>query len=269
MKNPVLLCRMDLMDNKDELFAVKEFWPNSFFYYRSIVPENSTVIGRYSVLPFYKELEKELNNHRKSNLINTYEQHNYISKMDWYFDVFPYTPETWFDVGYKNVPYCENGYVAKGETNSRKFKWNTCMYAKDRESLKSVMDNLREDTLISQQRMVVREYIPLETFETGINGLPFSNEWRFFFLAGQMISHGFYWSISEKIPEMIDEGGFDFARRMADIVSKKATFFALDIARTKNGDWILIEVNDGQMSGLSTIDARRFYSNLLTASNHI
>jgi hypothetical protein len=40
----------------------------------------------------------------------------------------------------------------------------------------------------------VRQYIPLKNFGTGINGLPITEEYRFFILDGKIISSDFYWS---------------------------------------------------------------------------
>jgi len=46
------------------------------------------------------------------------------------------------------------------------------------------------------------------------------------------------------------------------IVSPHVNFYVLDIAQTAFGNWILIEINDGQMSGLSENDPDRLYYNL-------
>jgi len=45
---------------------------------RSKVPNGSIAIARYSVLPFYKELEADLAE-RGSKLINSYPQHQYVA----------------------------------------------------------------------------------------------------------------------------------------------------------------------------------------------
>lgn len=139
------------------------------------------------------------------------------------------------------------------------------MYAKDKESLKSVINNLLNDSLISQQDIVVREFIPLETIEIGINDMPISNEWRFFFYGKEIVEYGFYWSIIENHPTF-DKNMFTFAKKIGNIIKDFTNFFVLDIAKTKNGDFILIEINDGQMSGLSSIHPDSFYKNLYNLS---
>jgi hypothetical protein len=54
-------------------------------YYKNLV------IGRYSVLPYYCELEKDLEI-SDCNLINTYEEHKFIANFDWYNHVRGFTP---------------------------------------------------------------------------------------------------------------------------------------------------------------------------------
>lgn len=54
---------------------------------------NTLVVGRYSVLPFYQELEKDLIS-QGSRLINSYEQHKYIADFEYYHDIKDLTPET-------------------------------------------------------------------------------------------------------------------------------------------------------------------------------
>ena len=41
-----------------------------------------------------------------------------------------------------------------------------------------------------------------------------------------------------------------------------ASFFVLDVAETASGEWIVVEVNDAQMSGLSGVDPAKLYANM-------
>lgn len=219
---------------------------------------NSIVVGRYSVLPYYKELERDLKS-QGSRLINTYSEHNYIASFDWWGDVIKYTPNTWFYL--ESVPKDGGPFVVKGRTNSRKFEWNTHMFAKDWKAVLRVERELSQDGLIGDQGIVVREFVPLKVLEVGLNGLPFSNEWRFFYLGDQLLVHGFYWTASQFKGEMNDEG-MEFAQEVANIIKDRTHFFVLDIAEKASGGWTLIEVNDGQMSGLSYCDPKTLYKNL-------
>jgi len=219
--------------------------------------KDQIVIGRYSVLPYYKELERDLGM-LGSRLINSYNQHLYIANFDYYEDVKEFTPKTYF------VPMelpDQGPFIVKGRTNSRKHKWNTHMFAKTKKEAMLIALDLLEDPLIAEQGVLFREYVPLKLLEIGINDQPFVNEWRFFYYKEQCVAHGFYWIQSEQRGQMTPEG-LQFADRIAKLIAPNVNFFVLDIAETKQGEWILIEVNDGQMSGLSECDPDTLYRNL-------
>lgn len=219
---------------------------------------NTHIIGRYSVLPYYRELERDLSS-IDSVLINDYYQHMYIAGFNYYSDLEQYTPKTWFNL--QDIPEEEAPFVVKGKTNSKKHKWNKLMYAPDKKTAINIAVELMDDPLISEQGIIVRKYISLEFLEEGIYGQPFVNEHRLFFYKTNMLCTGFYWQQSEKTAK-IDADGLVFAQTIASIVAKQVNFFVLDIAKTTKGDWILVEVNDAQMSGLSMCDPDLLYSSL-------
>ena len=231
------------------------------YKYRTEMPEDSIVIGRYSVLPYYQELYHELAR-RNCTLINNYDQHRYIADITRYYDdLKDYTPATWEN--WASLP-SDTSFIIKGKTNSRKFNWNELMFCKDINDVKSKANKLLNDTFILEQGIVVREYIPLKNFDTGINGMPISNEWRFFCLGQQIIDYGYYW-YEDYTPPMIDQKAIELVNKVMPIISRHTNFYVIDVAETANGDWIVIELNDGQMAGLSQISHDRFYSNLSIA----
>lgn len=247
---------------QDELPYIKKYKSSRFI---TDTPRDSVIVGRYSVMPYYSDVEEELRVTKNSCLINSVEQHNFITGMEWIdiLDTFP----TYINHGWSSVPDCDNGWVVKGKVNSRKFRWNTHMRAKTREELKEVSMRLSDDLFIFDQGLVIREYVELEKVdEEGINGLPITNEWRFFFCYGELVDYGFYWPYSEEIPEICQEG-IKFAQSQADLISDRVNFFVIDIAKKKDGEWIVVEINDGQMSGLSEISPESFYYNLNNVFN--
>ena len=221
---------------------------------------NTLVVGRYSVLPFYKELEKDLNS-QGSELINSYEQHKYIADFNYYHDIEDLTPKTYFNLS--DVGDYEGPFVVKGKTNSRKFEWDTLMFAKDKRQAIEISCELRKDalSLLHQQDIIFREFVKLNILEEGIHGLPFANEWRFFCYKDKILSYGFYWTISEKIGVLHQEG-IDLVEEVMKRVEGKVNFFVVDVAEKEDGSWIVIEMNDGQMSGLSDNSPEELYSNL-------
>lgn len=225
---------------------------------------NRLVIGRYSVLPFYHELEKDLRL-QNSQLVNSTLDHQYIANFDYYWDVALWTPKSYFNL--QDVPKDGGPFVIKGRTNSRKHQWKEKMFAPDYADLVKKYLDAGHDPLIQDQGVVIRDFVPLQKFGEGINGLAFANEWRFFFYKNTLLSYGYYWSSGEVIPskDQLDPQAIAKAQEIATVVSERVNFFVLDLAKTETGEWILIEINDGQMSGLSENDPEELYSNLAQA----
>jgi len=262
-KTPVILMRTSLAE-ESEFEVAKKYFP--VYRLRSQIPENSLVIARYSALPYYLELEEDLKANG-SELINTYYQHRWIADLrEWYQELEGLTPKTWFTLA--EPPEHEAPFVLKGATNSRKFNWDTHMFAKTKMDAGSVYSRLSQDSMIMEQDIYVRKYVPLKRLFTGLHDLPISEEYRFFVLDGEVVSSGFYWS--SHIDDLKDIGIIPDPRNVPEAflnevvrrIGFNARFVVIDIARTEAGDWTVIELNDGTMSGLSENSPETLYSNL-------
>ena len=261
--NPIILFRASLAE-ESEISAASKYFEIQMFH--SDIPADSLVFGRYSVLPFYEWVEQDLAL-KNCKLVNSYSQHLHIAGFKYYADIEDLTFKTWFHPS--ELRNSEAPFVIKGTTNSRKSNWNGNMFAKTKEDAIRQGCDLQEDSLIGQQEIIYRKYIPLETFEIGVNGLPFSNEWRVFVYKDTILSYAYYWSNAERAAELNAAGpqaGFiEFANTVIDRLKDKLNFYVIDIARTAFGSWILVEVNDAQMSGLSMNDPNVLYFNLKNA----
>lgn len=259
--NPVILMRVSLSD-EHELAAARKYF--DVYEQRSRIPCASTVIGRYSVLPYYKDLAIDILE-RGSELINSNRQHHYIADLaNWYMDLKPYTFKTWFSL--EEMPKDGGPFVLKGATNSKKHQWNTHMYAENYAEAIKVHRRLSEDGLVGQQEIYIRQYEKLRSFGTSISGHPITEEYRFFYYKTTQLCGAFYWS---EHPEVVEEHGLSadkvpeyFLSEIAETVAQHATFYVIDVARKANGEWVLIELNDGQQSGLSDNDPYLLYKNL-------
>jgi len=238
---------------------------------RMDIEPGDRVVGRFSVLPFYREQERDLNR-MVASLINTSTQHEYVAYVgQWYPDLIGLTPKTYFPGEWQSLP--ENkSFVVKGQTNSKKFLWSTHMFAQARHNVQDVVGRLLDDSMIGEQGLVVREYAPLMQFMVGMNGLPITHEYRFFVCNSRILSGGFYWSshvedlkqAGLRIPPVSDVPDWILDNAIAAI-GDKCAFYAIDIARCEDGSWTVIELNDGQMSGLSENDPVTLYKNLYEA----
>jgi len=239
---------------------------------RSKIQKDELIIGRYSVLPYYNELQDDVD-YIGAKLINTYKQHRFVADLwNWYYWLSEYTPKTYNRL--EDVPDTTTcGYVVKGETNSKKNLWDTHMFAASKKDAINIYCDLQNDGLLGHQQIYIREYVPLETYLIGLRGLPITKEFRVFVCNGQVISKAFYWSnYVEDIPggePSADEIPNSFLYKIIDRIGKNIDFYVIDVAKTQSGKWIVIELNDGQMSGLSCNKPEILYKNLFKAASEI
>ena len=105
-------------------------------------------------------------------------------------DLGDLTPATWDNL----IHLPENkSFVLKGQTNSRKSKWLSDMFAIDKKAAIEVYGRLSGDGLIGDQKVYIREYVPLKTYLIGLNGLPITKEFRFFVAYGEILCGAYYW----------------------------------------------------------------------------
>lgn len=259
---PVVLYRPEDMDER-ELRAARQYF--TAFHQRTALRKFDFVVGRYSVLPFFKYGIQADVDFVGAELINNFHQHCYVADMrNWVEDLGELTPRTWYRMEDIDQP---GPYVLKGKTNSRKFDWKTHMYAADLAAAKDVYWRLATDGLIGgeQQDIYIRKYIPLKKHLDGMNGLPVSHEFRFFAAFGRVICGAFYWSnYVDDLPQRptISDVPSEFVQGVVEKICDKVPFVVIDVAQGEDGRWWVIELNDGQMSGLSENDPEALYSGL-------
>jgi len=120
---PILLVRRELMSKYEYQHAAKHFRIEE----SRVLCRDALVIGRYCVLPHYQELARDLEL-MGSRLVNSYEQHRWVASFDYYQQLAEFTPETWDD---ENIHQCQfsGPFVVKGRMKSRKWQWNSLMFA--------------------------------------------------------------------------------------------------------------------------------------------
>jgi len=262
-KTPIIYYRRADMPNEE----LKSIQSSSFLNTHLLgnIPNDSIVIPRYSLLPFHRELAEEVAL-KGSELINTTAMHEYVADLEsWYADLQEFTPKSWFRL--EDIPN-DGPFIVKGRTNSRKDRWKNLMYASNKEEAVNIYCELMSDPLLSKQGIVVRKYEKLVTFCEDVIGKPITEEFRYFCYSGKILARGYYWSnFSEHLKET---GRYpDFSKeadqlvlRCLEIVKDKINFVVVDVARTVEGKWIVIELNDGCMSGTSDVCLETLYTNL-------
>lgn len=263
---PVILFRKSLAE-ENEFECAKRYF--DVVEARTDVKQDQLVIGRYSVLPYYSELEQDIKK-MGGQLVNGHLQHQMVQDIqNWYPYLKEFTPKTYFRL--EDVPKDAVGpFFLKGNINSRKQLFKTHSYAANRKEMLDVYFRLMDDSLIQHQGVCIREFVDLVKY--GINditGCPVAKEFRIFVYKNNIIAKGYYWSgYSDdiKIPpvEEIDE---NLVREVVHkrIGGTKCNFWCFDVAQKSDGEWCVIECGDAQMAGLSCISPEEFYKNLREA----
>ena len=124
------------------------------------------------------------------------------------------------------------------------------------------------DKILHWQKPVIREYVPLHILdeESFPDMLPICFEFRVFVYKGMIVQVAPYWTMG---PEYRSIGRSKEDRRgfyniLSEVMKRiRIPFLVVDIAKTADGQWILIEINDGQESGFAGADALRLWTKLI------
>ncbi len=265
MTRALVLYRPSLLE-KGELDAIKDSFTHTTVS-RMNVQSGDLVIGRCSMLPIYSEMARDITL-AGGRPINSLQEHQYVADLGQYIDdLGELTPRTWSNLS--DVPRDAGPFILKGATNSAKHAWSQMMFAKDWHAAGEVFGRLTQDGLIGEQRIYIRQYVPLMQLGESIGGCPITKEFRFFVYKGVVLSGGFYWHAFEE--DVLAQGGKipscyevpeDFLFSAIDLVKDKVPFVVIDVAQGADGRWWVIELNDGQQSGLSANRPKVLFSAL-------
>lgn len=162
-------------------------------------------------------------------------------------------------------PFGASPILLKDYVKSRKHEWFEACFipsAADEAAVKRVVDRffeLQGEDL--NGGLVFREFVELEPAGAHpVSGMPLSREFRLFFLDARLIACSPGWDVDDFAVEAPPFASF---RETARSVASR--FFSMDIAQCREGRWIIIELGDGQVTGLpSGIDRSAFYAELAT-----
>jgi len=237
------------------------------------------IIGKYSILADYVEYCQDLKN-LKITPINTPLMHQWSSRISqWYQSVERFTPQTWFNP-FEN-PFVqqtllkkEGPFFVRYDTKSKRELWKTHAFAQNFDDLIKMSIRLSEDYKFENEILAVREFVKLKTYADNdsifksLSGQPISKEFRVHRLLGQELCRHFYWEpFQEEIEAQhgpidcneIPQGWLD---DIATICDENSNFYVMDVAQKEDGTWTLIEINEGQHSGVHTDCLDIYYSKI-------
>lgn len=211
---------------------------------------------------FYSLLEE-----RGIILINTPEEYErYHLLPGWYDDFKGETPETVWTSGdsaddvFRMAENLEGSFIIKDYVKSRKHEWYDACFIRDIRDKNAAGKIIRN--FIQRQGSGLVGGVVLRKFEKlkqiGFHersGMPLSEEYRVFIYAGKILALDHYWTESSVVPISDEE-----YRWIASVAARiKSNFVTVDIARKEDGSLMVMELGDGQVSGLQQLEADVFY----------
>ncbi len=201
-------------------------------------------------------------------LINSPEEYErYHTLPGWYNEFVDMTVRSiWEECGNVNdilqmSTSLEGSYIVKDYVKSRKHEWYDACY------IPNIADKLNASkvikTFVERQRESLVGGIVLRKFENlkqiGFHeksGMPISEEYRVFVYAGKVHIVDNYWNDDLKVD--FSEEELAWIEGIAEKI--RSNFVTVDLARKEDGTLIIMELGDGQVSGLQEIDEKEFYS---------
>lgn len=160
-------------------------------------------------------------------------------------------------------PFGNKSLIVKDFVKSRKHEWFEACYipsASDKQAVERIVQRfieLQGEDL--NEGLVFREFVNFEQLTThSKSGMPLTKEFRLFFLDGKPVLFSEYW----------EEGIYGDVRpptKLFNAIAQKvqSRFFTMDVAQQRDGNWMIIELGDGQVAGLpNRANVTAFYQSL-------
>lgn len=226
--------------NEEKGIGIYRGWmltPNQYeLLYKSLLEKNIELINNPAEYKFCHHLPENYETIKKYSPKTTFKALKSAFKIE--------------DFQKEIAEFGERPIVIKDYVKSQKHYWEEACFvpnAADKEKVNSVVHkflDLQGDDL--NEGLVFREYVELEELTNhSESGMPLTKEFRAFVKHGQVMMIFKYW----------DEGDYQGAEPIVDIFEGvipkiKSNFFTMDIAKKKDGNWIIVELGDGQVAGL-------------------
>ena len=191
-----------------------------------------------------------------------------------YAVIAPLTPQTvwlaWDGDAFSKLPtllrpFGSGPLILKDYVKSRKHEWHEACFIPSASDMEAV--NRVVTTFVRRQGddlnggLVFREFVPYQPLaEHPQSGMPLTKEFRVFFLDAAPVFVTPYWDEGDYAAETPPlESFLEIARQV------QSRFFTMDVAQRIDGEWMIVELGDGQVAGLpERADLGEFYAALST-----
>lgn len=199
-------------------------------------------------------------------LINSPNEHSRASELEaWYPIISDLTPTSMI---LDDFPPAERvgdelGWPVFVKGSRQTSKHNPALsVAKNPAEYRQLIMGYRKDPILHWQRPIIRQFVELERLPGQVpNKIQPSLEFRTFWWNGAFVGCGHYWYQLPKYGASDLDAGLEIAQEVATRVS--VPFLVVDIARTNDGRWTVIECNDAQEAGYVGLSPQLLWRNIL------
>jgi len=225
----------------------------------------------YIPLPSHYEAIYRASSNLNIRMLNTPSQFRLAEEFDRFYPLI--ADLTAISETATNLEECEAaarriGYPVflKGTIQSLKGSGLKSCIANNPDQLRQIAAALFSSGRKSLGTVVVRERIGLRHSRTGPGDFPFGREYRVFIYNGQVVGLGYYWEGEDKLKALLpDEQAQVLGLAVETSRRLGVPFVSVDVGQREDLGWIVIEVGDGQFSGLSQIPIHQFWARLSDA----
>ena len=240
---------------------------NYFDFYTIHTKIDLPVLLHIGAIADYKEVESIINDIGMELLVSE-DDHLLCSTIEkWYPLIKSKTP---FTKVYEKLPSLVEmqrdftfPVFIKGNRQTNHHTKSKCII-ENSEQYEMLRRTWEDDPILSWQKAAIREYVPLQVIDSDSfpDMVPISYEFRFFYFEGELMAYGPYWTLGRKYS--MSEDDLKETLRLTKWAASQINvpFLAIDVAKTAEGDWIIIEVNDGQESGLTGVNPIVLWKNV-------
>ncbi len=260
-KYETILCNINKLKQKRSV-SIEKSTTKKWIIYRGFPLSHSE----------YQDLYAQL---REANyiMINTPEEYANLTFIpNWYEKISDLTPQVYYtdkECSKREILYYlslfDGSAIVKDYVKSRKSEWNEACYIKDVNNIRNSMEVI--NNFITRQGedlsggIVLRQFVDLKPIKFDEEKqMPLSEEYRVFVYNKKVFVTLDYW----RGREIKDISEFE---DIVDVCISRleCSFYSIDIAKTKEGKYIVVEVGDGQGSSIKSLNEEIFYDRFLEA----
>lgn len=254
---------------------VYDFCFRDFFECKSVINgTDSPVLLHIGAIADYEKLENTIEN-LGMTLLMGYDEHLLCSTIErWHPLLKDKTPYTRVYDELPGIEEIEKEFsfpvFIKGNRQTNRHNKAQCII-ENADAYEQLKLSWNKDSILSWQKVAVREYVKLQTIDSTSypDMVPICYEFRFFCFEGKCVGYGPYWYMGNRYD--INPNDVTPAIRLAEwaAISVGVPFIAVDLAKTAEGNWIVIEVNDAQESGFVGLNPISLWNNTIEAMQDI